>query len=256
MVWFGTRRVRLGLSRETAKCIAWFFSQGPQGPQLHVSVSFLNQLFLGFPYFQTIKLGMSWGSFLLQVPMKTSGALSLAPKRRVPGGPLSSSESADFGSSEFGVLSAHEFRKLRTPRQKAKTLLLPPRSSMWPWVIPCASILGRNTHVPPIWMFTRGFLGFDPQPCSSDPFLPPKSHPHEVPRDPLGFFHEVPRLSLFGLPGKNRQPSNSTQEMETKVAEQAFWHEEPFGPFFWGYFDAFWLSKSETVVVSLNPPLG
>ena len=35
-------------------------------------------------------------------------------------------------------------------------------ASIWPWVITHASISGRNTHVPPMLMFTRGFTrGFD-----------------------------------------------------------------------------------------------
>ena len=36
---------------------------------------------------------------------------------------------------------------------------------IWPRVITYASILRRtNTHVPPTFMYTRCFLGFDPQP--------------------------------------------------------------------------------------------
>ena len=36
---------------------------------------------------------------------------------------------------------------------------------IWPWGITYDSILGSmNIHLPPILMFTRGFLGFDPQP--------------------------------------------------------------------------------------------
>ena len=34
----------------------------------------------------------------------------------------------------------------------------------WPWGITYGCIWGRNTHVPPILMFTRGTRGFHPQP--------------------------------------------------------------------------------------------
>ena len=41
---------------------------------------------------------------------------------------------------------------------------------IWPQVINYASILCMNTHVPPILMFTRGFLSVDSQPYSKDFF--------------------------------------------------------------------------------------
>ena len=36
-----------------------------------------------------------------------------------------------------------------------------PSRLIWPWGITYGSILGMNIHLPAIWMFTRGFLGFD-----------------------------------------------------------------------------------------------
>ena len=62
--------------------------------------------------------------------------------------------------------------KIQTPKrrwlQRPKCvlhILAGLRGNKWPCRMTHGSILGRmNIHLPPILMFTRGFLGFDPQP--------------------------------------------------------------------------------------------
>ena len=54
----------------------------------------------------------------------------------------------------------------------------PRRMPSWSWGITYGSILGwMNIHLPPLLMFTRGFLGFDPQPLAFLSFLPLKKPP-------------------------------------------------------------------------------
>ena len=71
---------------------------------------------------------------------------------------------------------------------------------IWPWVIPYGSILRRmNTHVPPILILSRGFLGLDPQPLvSSFPAHLSRSEPTS--RLPRHTSRWLPRRAAPGSP--------------------------------------------------------
>ena len=61
------------------------------------------------------------------------------------------------------VISLLFFGAMNSSRGRSVLFFFAPAPSTRPWGITYGSILGRmNTHVPPILMFTRGFVGFDP----------------------------------------------------------------------------------------------